>query len=103
MVAQGIAVFQDREPGPVLDRLKIGKGPVLRRVEAVALNRTRRFGGDFGDVWVIEIGDQQAVGGQQRDKFPKRPFDRLEIGEDIGVIELERGDNRHLGPVVEEF
>jgi len=54
------------------------------------------MGGYLGDVRIVETGHEQAVRREQFDKPAEGPLDRVEIGEDVGVIEFDRSEDGDL-------
>ena len=46
---------------------------------------------------------QVAVGRDERDELAEGILDRVLVGEDVGVVELDRGQDDQLRPVVQEL
>ncbi len=77
--------------------LRVGARPTVRGDLAMRalrhLERARRRCADH------EI----SVGRNELDEFAERPLDRRLVGEDVGVVELDRGENHQLWPVMEKL
>ncbi len=57
----------------------------------------------FADHRVVEAGDQTAGRGHDTQQFPEGVDYRVEVSVDIGVVELDTGDHRDLGAIMEKL
>src|SRR5437762_12071155 len=74
----------------------------IKRGEGVVLPQAKTFNRAMGDIeerrqiWIIAIAQQQAVARDQTDEMFEGGLDRLEVLENIGMIEFQVIDDRHL-------
>ncbi len=71
--------------------------------ESVALDAAERAGYAFGDVGAAVVGDDEAAARNEIDEALESDLDGFEIGVDVGVIELDVGEDERVGKVVEEL
>src|SRR5882672_4846406 len=71
--------------------------------EAEPLHGTVRNIEKRGEVPIVAIAKKEAVARNEPDEMFEGGFDGFEVGEDVGVVELEIVDEGDLGEVMDEF
>ena len=82
---------------------EIADAPVGRIGESVALDAAEGAAHAFGHVWAAVVGDDEAAARNEIDEALEGGFDGFEVGVDVGVVELDVGEDERVGKVVEKL
>ena len=82
---------------------QIPDAPVGAVGEAVTLDAAERVRDAFGDILAAVVGDDEAAARNEIDEALEGGLHGVEIGVDVGVVELDVGEDERVGKVVQEL
>ena len=98
-----LAAAEHRELAGQAARFEVVVAPLTAVARAVADHGAAGLPGQFGHHRVVQVGDQGAPHRDAADELGKRPLDGGQVGEDVGVVEFDGGENGRVRPVVLEL
>ena len=101
--AEQVPVVQHFEAGMGRVDGDLAKGPGRPRVAAIGAHNTAGPGKQFGNGVVPVVREQDGAGGQVGQKAGKGVLDGVQIAENIGMVEFDAGQHRHVRMVVQEL